>query len=29
MIEVIPLKYGAAFKRIFSQPDVFSRGVEH
>ncbi len=25
MIEVIPLKYGAAFKRIFSQPDVFSR----
>ncbi|WP_417916128.1 hypothetical protein [Candidatus Electronema sp. JC] len=25
MIEVVPLKYGAAFKRIFSQPDVFSR----
>ncbi len=25
MIEVVPLKYGAAFKRIFSQPEVFSR----
>jgi len=25
MIDVIPLKYGAAFKRIFSQPEVFSR----
>ncbi len=25
MIEVVPLKYGAAFKRLFSQPDVFSR----
>lgn len=25
MIEVIPLKYGAAFKRVFSQPEVFTR----
>ncbi len=25
MIEVIPLKYGKAFKRIFSQPDVFQQ----
>lgn len=28
MIEVVPLKYGAAFKRIFSQPEVFSRFAE-
>ncbi|MCI5115521.1 MAG: hypothetical protein D3921_10435 [Candidatus Electrothrix sp. AW1] len=25
MIEVIPLKYGAAFKQVFSQPEVFTR----
>ena len=25
MIDVIPMKYGAAFKRIFSQPEIFSR----
>ncbi len=25
MIEVIPLKYGTAFKRVFSQPEVFTR----
>ena len=24
MIEVIPLKYGTAFKRVFSQPEVFT-----
>ncbi len=27
MVEVIPLKYGATFKRIFSQPDVFCQFV--
>jgi len=25
MIEVIPLKYGTMFKRVFSQPDVFNQ----
>jgi predicted transposase/invertase (TIGR01784 family) len=25
MIEVIPLKYGAMFKRVFSQPDIFNQ----
>jgi hypothetical protein len=25
MIEVIPLKYGTIFKRVFSQPDVFNQ----
>lgn len=24
MIEVIPLKYGTAFKRVFSQSEVFT-----
>jgi len=27
MVEVIPLKYGTTFKRIFSQPDVFCQFV--
>jgi hypothetical protein len=25
MIEVIPLKYGTMFKRVFSQPDIFNQ----
>ena len=25
MIEVIPLKYGTVFKRVFSNPEVFTR----
>ena len=25
MIEVIPLKYGPMFKRVFSQPNVFNQ----
>ncbi|MEK8017225.1 MAG: PD-(D/E)XK nuclease family transposase, partial [Candidatus Parabeggiatoa sp.] len=25
MIEVIPLKYGSLFKRVFSQPDIFNQ----
>ncbi|MDM8557305.1 hypothetical protein [Candidatus Parabeggiatoa sp. HSG14] len=25
MIEVIPLKYGSMFKRVFSQPNVFNQ----
>ena len=25
MIEVVPLKYGTAFKQVFSQPEVFTR----
>ncbi|GEM_PF-2043466 len=25
MIEVIPLKYGTMFKRVFNQPDIFNQ----
>ena len=28
MVEVIPLKYGTTFKRVFSQPDVFRQFVQ-
>lgn len=27
MVEVIPLKYGVTFKRVFSQPDIFKQFV--
>jgi len=27
MIEVIPLKYGVTFKRVFSQPEIFKQFI--